>query len=233
MVSTFPRPFQSSRFFPALLAGVAAVGLPLPAQKVRVTPNGNNFQAGSSADHVPGGHDPGAYRARFQFHARLEGELPQPSHWEWSVVDLDGKTVLPDAGTISAEGVYTPSVASLSKFRMVKVRAGDPGDRSRTGTAMVVIRPHGALQPVDIVATHALGPNQLLSTTRPILSTGLSGGNLILTWPLASSGFNVQWATNLLPAAWSNGLPTPQIVGGCWQVSVPISVPQVYYRLAR
>jgi hypothetical protein len=92
---------------------------------------------------------------------------------------------------------------------------------------------NGALQPVDIVATHALGPNQLLSTTRPILSTGLSGGNLILTWPLASSGFNVQWATNLLPAAWSNGLPTPQIVGGCWQVSVPISVPQVYYRLAR
>jgi len=92
---------------------------------------------------------------------------------------------------------------------------------------------NGALQPVDIAATHALGPNQLLSTTRPILSTGLSGGNLILTWPLASSGFNVQWATNLLPAAWSNGLPTPQIVGGCWQVSVPICVPQVYYRLAR
>ena len=92
---------------------------------------------------------------------------------------------------------------------------------------------NGVLQPEDVAATQALGPNQLLSAASPTLSATRSGANLILSWPVASSGFTLQWETNLATSLWTNGLPAPQIIGGQWEVTVPVSSPTLYYRLAR
>jgi alpha-L-arabinofuranosidase len=92
---------------------------------------------------------------------------------------------------------------------------------------------NGALQADEIAATQALGPNQLLSTASPTLGAAVTVDNLTLSWPLASAGFTVQWETNLASSMWTNGLPAPQIVGGQWQVTIPISGPTLYYRLAR
>ena len=92
---------------------------------------------------------------------------------------------------------------------------------------------NGALQADEIAATQALGPNQLLSAASPTLGATISGANLTLSWPLASAGFNLQWATNLSPSLWTNGLPAAQIVGGQWQVTLTVSGPSLYYRLAR
>ncbi len=92
---------------------------------------------------------------------------------------------------------------------------------------------NGALQADEIAATQALGPNQLLSTASPTLGVTISGANLTLSWPLASAGYTLQWETNLAASLWTNGLPAPQIIGGQWEVTVPVSGPTLYYRLAR
>jgi alpha-L-arabinofuranosidase len=92
---------------------------------------------------------------------------------------------------------------------------------------------NGALQADEIAATQALGPTQLLSTASPTLAAAISGTNLTLSWPLASAGFTLQWETNISLLFWTNGLLAPQIFGGQWQVTVPVSGPALYYRLAR
>lgn len=86
----------------------------------------------------------------------------------------------------------------------------------------------------EIAAMHALGPNQLLSTASPALSLATSANNLTLSWPLASAGYVVQSRTNLMLGNWLNvPTPAPQIIGGQWQVTLPVSptAPATFYRL--
>jgi hypothetical protein len=92
------------------------------------------------------------------------------------------------------------------------------------------------LSPAEIAATHALGPNQLLSASSPPISIAATPTNLILTWPLASAGFTLQSRTNLIEGNWVNvAPPAPQIVGGQWQVALPLSGngDSAFYRLSK
>jgi hypothetical protein len=90
----------------------------------------------------------------------------------------------------------------------------------------------GALQPADIAATQALGPGQLLSTASPVVSAITAGGYLTLSWPLAASSFTVYTATNLTGGGWLAVAVSPQIVGGQWQVTLPVANSSVqFYRL--
>jgi hypothetical protein len=60
--------------------------------------------------------------------------------------------------------------------------------------------------------------------------------NLILTWPLASAGFTLQSRTNLVLGNWVNVTsPAPQIIGGQWRVTLPISNngDSIFYRLSK
>jgi alpha-L-arabinofuranosidase len=90
---------------------------------------------------------------------------------------------------------------------------------------------NGALQADQIAATQALGPNQLLSAASPTLGGAILGTNLMLSWPLASAGFTLQWTTNLSQPVWTTPLPAPQIYDGQWQVTLPVSGTMGYYRL--
>ena len=93
-----------------------------------------------------------------------------------------------------------------------------------------------ALSPAEIAATYALGSNQLLSTNSPTITFSMSANNPTLSWPLDSAGFTVQSRTNLILGNWVNvTLPTPQIVGGQWQVTLPVtaSTPSTFYRLLK
>jgi hypothetical protein len=90
---------------------------------------------------------------------------------------------------------------------------------------------NGALNTNQIAATQALGPDQLLVTNSPSLSTAIAGGSLTLSWPLASAGFTVQTRTNLILGAWTPANLVPQIVGGQWRVSLPVAGREQYYRL--
>jgi hypothetical protein len=88
----------------------------------------------------------------------------------------------------------------------------------------------------EIAATEALGPNQLLSTNSPTISVTTTPMNLTLTWPLASAGFKVRSNTNLVSGNWVNVTsPAPQIIGGQWQVTLPLSGGDnsIFYRLSK
>jgi glucuronoarabinoxylan endo-1,4-beta-xylanase len=93
-----------------------------------------------------------------------------------------------------------------------------------------------ALSSAEVAATDVLGPDQLLSTNSPAISLNALPSGLTLTWPLASAGFTMQSRTNLALGNWANvASPMPQIVGGQWQVTIPVpdDTNPTFYRLVK
>jgi hypothetical protein len=73
------------------------------------------------------------------------------------------------------------------------------------------------------------------SANGPQIALARSGANLILSWPLANTGFVMQLRTNLALGSWLKVTsPAAQIVSNRWQVILPASGdPQsVFYRLS-
>lgn len=94
---------------------------------------------------------------------------------------------------------------------------------------------NGALSSAEIEASDALGPGQILSTAPPVFSASkASGGNVTLTWPLASAGYTLLSTTNLQSGNWSP-VPSvsPAIVNGQWQATVPVSAGNQYFMLIK
>ena len=88
----------------------------------------------------------------------------------------------------------------------------------------------------EVAATYALGPNQLLNTNSPVVLPSIGGGNMVMTWPLASAGYTLQLRTNLVLGNWVNVTsPAPQIFNGQWQVPLPLSgnANSTFYRLVK
>jgi len=92
---------------------------------------------------------------------------------------------------------------------------------------------NGAMNPSEIAATQALGPDQMLSDASPVVSALAGGGGLTLSWPVASAGYTVMTTTNLTAGVWTAASVTPQIVGGQWQVVLPVSGNQQFYQLRK
>jgi fibronectin type 3 domain-containing protein len=93
-----------------------------------------------------------------------------------------------------------------------------------------------ALSSAEIAATAALGPDQLLSTNPPPLSVGLTGTNLVISWPVACAGYNLQSRAALFSGTWANVTSSaPQIVGSQWQVLLPLpgAAGSTFYRLSK
>ncbi len=92
---------------------------------------------------------------------------------------------------------------------------------------------NGALQADEVAAAQALGPNQLLSASIPTINASLVGGNMTLSWPLASAGFTLMSRTNLASGNWAAVSPIPQMVGNQWQVALPVSGNVQFFRLQK
>jgi len=92
---------------------------------------------------------------------------------------------------------------------------------------------NGALTATEIAATQALGPDQLLSTARPIIAAANTGANLTLSWPSASAGYTVMTTTNLASGNWTPAAVSPQIVGSQWQVVLPSTGNAQFYQLRK
>ncbi len=92
---------------------------------------------------------------------------------------------------------------------------------------------NGVLSADQIEASDALGPNQLLSNASPVFNAlQMNGGNLVVSWPLASAGFTLMSRTNLATGAWSPVTSaSPKIVNGQWQVTMPVTGGTQYYML--
>ena len=91
----------------------------------------------------------------------------------------------------------------------------------------------GVMSPNDVAATQAIGQTQVLTTTVS-LNAKASAGNVVLSWPVAGGAFTLQSKASLTSGTWTT-VPsvTAQIVGSQWQVTVPTSGGNMYFRLAR
>jgi len=63
------------------------------------------------------------------------------------------------------------------------------------------------------------------------LSTGHSGGNVLLSWPAAVGGYVLQQVGNVTSTNWLNATNAVSIVGQSNEVTVTVSTNQQYYRL--
>ncbi len=92
---------------------------------------------------------------------------------------------------------------------------------------------NGVLSPNDVASTQALGPSQLL-VSGVNLSAMASGGNLVISWPVAGGSYSLQSNSSLASGTWTTvASPIAQIVGSRWQVTVPNTGGMKFYRLAR
>jgi hypothetical protein len=89
----------------------------------------------------------------------------------------------------------------------------------------------GGLTQAQIQTDYASGPSVLPT---PQVSLVPNGKNVLISWPVSgSSGFNLMESTSLGPtASWSAVGQTPTVVGGYYQVSIPISGTTEFFRLS-
>ncbi len=67
----------------------------------------------------------------------------------------------------------------------------------------------------------------------PLLTITLSGTNVILKWPTNATGFNLEFATNLVSPVWKTNLPAPVFISTNNAVTNGISGTQKFFRLSR
>ena len=91
----------------------------------------------------------------------------------------------------------------------------------------------GRLAPEEIMASDILGPDQLLVTSVAMKINQLAQTST-LTWPVAAAGFSLQTSSNLLQGPWITLTNAPTLIGNTnWQIALPVSGTQKYYRLWR
>jgi DNA gyrase inhibitor GyrI len=162
-----------------------------------------------------------------------------PSGWHQVAVTLNGGT-----GILYVDGVGIGTNSGLTlKPSSLGATTHNYLGRSQSGTdpylngSLDEFRIYNvALSSAEIAATSALGPDQLLSTNPPALSVGLTGTNLVISWPVASAGYTLQSCTNLSWGGWVNVTsPAPHIVSNQWQVALPPSGNggSAFYRLSK
>ncbi len=88
----------------------------------------------------------------------------------------------------------------------------------------------GLLAPDEILGEDVIGPNTLLSSTASLKATR-SGGNVVLSWPVAAAGFSVQSRASLASGSWTTLPNAPTLVGNTWQVTVPTTSSPQFYRI--
>lgn len=67
----------------------------------------------------------------------------------------------------------------------------------------------------------------------PELRIELLPDRVLLAWPNPSTGYQLQRSSSLLPSAWANVPNAPVLVGGEWQVELPRSGAESYFRLRK
>lgn len=79
-----------------------------------------------------------------------------------------------------------------------------------------------------VALSHAAGPDGLPA---PALATSLSGGNIILSWPVDFTSYTLQSRTGVTTGNWNDVGGTPGISARNYQLTVPASGQQQFFRL--
>ncbi len=95
---------------------------------------------------------------------------------------------------------------------------------------------YGALTPGQVAANFAAGPDGAPAVGPllvPVLDVALSGGNAVVTWSDALSGFTLKSTGQLGSGAVWNPVTTPPPSGGFYTVTVPITGGAQFFRLEK
>jgi len=135
------------------------------------------------------------------------------------------------AGITNGTIVPMSSVNDVYSFIGKSLYSGDPYPDFTLDEFRIY---NGALSTNEIAATQVLGAGQVLNAASPVVSPAAGGASLTLSWPVAAAGYTVWSRTNLVSGSWAAvASPVPQIVGGQWQVVLPLTGGAQYYRLQK
>jgi hypothetical protein len=136
---------------------------------------------------------------------------------------LGGKASLPRSAALGFSG-YTGALQIGSE-------SGQPANRNWNGALDDVAVFNGALTESDVNAVKSGDFSSFL--VRPPLSIGLTQTNLVLSWPVLPTGFQVQSSPNLTSASWTNVPSSPLVQGNVLKLTLPINSRAQFFRLAR
>jgi len=146
----------------------------------------------------------------------------------------DGELVLYTNGSLylSTTGIVAPANQAGNAGSWIGFSPyGDPGINGSVDEYRIY---QGLLSPEEIKASDVLGPNATLTTTNAPLTASMSGGSIVLSWPVANAGFAVEAKPNLsYSTPWTTLTNAPTLVGNRWQLIVPNSGTNQFYKLVR
>lgn len=140
------------------------------------------------------------------------------------------------AGSASLNGKVLAGVNDQHCWLGKSLYAGDAGLAGSIDEFRVYA---GAMTAAQIAADFTAGPDKVVlpppvqGVTRPTLSATKSGTSLVLTWPLAATGFNLQSTTSLGSGVNWGAAGTAVQTNGVNQVIVPITGQTAFYRLVQ
>jgi hypothetical protein len=130
-----------------------------------------------------------------------------------------------------------PAVVSLSSIKDVnnwlgRSQWGDPMFQGNFNEFRIW---EGALTDADVAAAFAAGPDTVPSLAKPpTMAIAQSGTTVVISWPVAATGFGLETTTSLGPqASWSAVTASPVVEDGLNKVSVPIEGTSKFYRLRK
>ena len=92
---------------------------------------------------------------------------------------------------------------------------------------------NGVLSPNDVLSTQVLGPTQVLASSVNLKAVA-SGGNVVISWPVAGGSYSLQSKSSLTSGTWTTiASSLAQIVGSQWQVTLPNTGGTKFFRLVR
>ena len=146
----------------------------------------------------------------------------------------DGWLLLYTNGVLEASStnlVAPASSAGLNSATIGHSPFNDPGINGSVDEFRIY---QGRLSLDEIAASDILGPNQVLITSNVAMHIAQSGGNSVISWPLAAAGFSLQTSSNLASGTWVTLTNAPVAVGNTnWQITLPVSSGPQFYRLWR
>ncbi|MCC6235638.1 MAG: hypothetical protein IT580_23580, partial [Verrucomicrobiales bacterium] len=86
---------------------------------------------------------------------------------------------------------------------------------------------------VTYLASLQVTSSHLAPTTAPSLTVARSGANLLLSWPAAATGYQLDASASLVPAAWQPAGLTPTVNGDRQQVTVTPNAGPRFFRLSK
>jgi aryl-phospho-beta-D-glucosidase BglC (GH1 family) len=145
----------------------------------------------------------------------------------------NGMAIIYTNGVLETSLAVSTPLASVSLNSASLGRSPWSGDPWLAGSIDEFRIYAGAMLPSDLAAEQVVGPNVLLTTNVSLTSTML-GGNLIMNWPVAGSGFTLVSSPTLgSGAVWTPVNLTPSIIGTNNQVSVVPTNATLFFRLQR